>query len=120
MGILRNINMSQVMGTGAGQQDNKNISAKATRHLTLVIGTTGKFNVERQFGKSVKNSYPDYFIIDESHKRTNATILHSIVRGSDREVYRRKPIGESGTGKTRILHMSATPVSGSGFHRLCA
>lgn len=120
IGILRNIAMSLVMGTGAGQQDNKSISAKVTRHLTLVIGTAGKFNFERHFGKSVKNSYPDYLMIDKSHIRTDATILHSIVRSSDREVYRRKLVGEKGSGKTRILDMSATPVSGLGFHRLCS
>lgn len=120
MGLLRNIAMSLVMGTGTGQQDNKSISAKATRYLTLVVGTAGKFNVERQFGRSVKNNYPDYLIIDESRIRTDATILHSIVRSSDREVFRRNPIGERGVGKTRILHMTAIPVSGLNFHRLCA
>lgn len=120
MGILRNVHLSLVMGTGAGQQDNKSINAKATRYLTLVIGTAGKFNVDRPFGKSVKNSYPNYLIIDESHIRTDATILHSVVRSSHSEVYRRKPTGAVGTGVSRILHMSATPVSSGGFHRLCS
>lgn len=42
------------------------------------------------------------------------------MRSSHREVYRRKPIGAVGAGVSRILHMSATPVSSGGFHRLCS